>query len=186
MKKLMITLLVIVFLIPFAQAQESVTEKLYEKYSGKDGFTTVHITKELFGMIAQMNFEGEDAEEMNQMKEAISNLQFIRILMFEEGEKGSKDLEAFKKDLAAFNLDGFSELMVVNEKDEKVRFVARQKGDIFKEFLVLIESKDEAGFISIFGDMDMETISKISQNMGIKQMSKLSIDHDDEHDEDED
>ncbi|MCK5337503.1 MAG: DUF4252 domain-containing protein, partial [Bacteroidales bacterium] len=82
MKKFIITLLTIAFLAPFAQAQESVTEKLYEKYSGKDGFTTVHITKELFGMIAQMNFEGDDAEEMNEMKDAMANLQFIRIVMY--------------------------------------------------------------------------------------------------------
>ena len=185
MKKFIITLLTIAFLAPFAQAQESVTEKLYEKYSGKDGFTTVHITKELFGMIAQMNFEGEDAEEMNEMKDAMANLQFIRIVMYENGTEANADFNAFKKDLDAFDLDGFAELMVVDEKDEKVRFLARQDGDIFKEFLVLIESDDEAGFISIFGDMDMETISKVSQSMGIQQMGKLGGDHDHDHDEDE-
>jgi hypothetical protein len=182
MKKFIIALLTIAFLIPFAQAQESVTEQLYEKYSGKDNFTTVHITKELFGMIAQMNFEGEDAEEMNKMKEAMANLQFIRIVMYEDGVVGNKDFEAFKKDLKAFDLDGFAELMVVDDKDEKVRFVARQDGDIFKEFLVLISGKEKAGFISIFGDMDMETISKVSQSMGIKQMNKFGGDKD--HDED--
>lgn len=186
MKKFIILLLTLVFLAPLAQAQESVTEKLYEKYSGKDGFTTVHITKELFSMIAQMNFEGEDAEEMNEMKDAMANLKFIRIVMFEEDSDGSlKDFEAFKKDLQAFDLDGFSELMVVDDKDEKVRFVARQEGDIFKEFLVLIQSDKEAGFISIFGDMSMETISKVSQNMGIQQMGKFG-DKDKDKDKDKD
>ena len=183
MKKLIIALLAIVFLVPFAQAQESIAEKLYEKYSGQQGFTTVHITKELFGMIAQMNFEGDDAEEMNEMKDAMANLQFIRIVMFENGTENNKEFNAFKDDLSAFDLDGFAELMVVNDKDEKVRFVARQEGDIFKEFLVLIDSDDEAGFISIFGDMDMETISKVSQSMGIEQMNKLGGK---DHDQDED
>lgn len=172
MKKLMITLLAAIFLIPFAQAQESVTEKLYEKYSGTEGITTVHITKELFGMIAQMNFEGDDAAEMNEMKDAMANLQFIRIVMFEDADASNADFMSFKKDLEAFDLDGYKELMRVDEKDEKVRFVALQDGDIFKEFLVLIDSKDQAGFISIFGDMDMETISKVSQNMGIHQMGQ--------------
>jgi len=182
MKKLMIVLLTLVFIAPFAQAQESITEKLYDKYSGVEGITTVHITSELFGMIAQMNFEGEDAEEMNQMKDAMSNLEFIRIVMFEDADENSKEFKEFKEDLKAFDLDGFAELMRVDDKDEKVRFVARQEGDIFKEFLVLIDAKDEAGFISIFGDMDMETISKVSQSMGIQQMGKFG-DHD--HDEDE-
>ena len=183
MKKLIIALLALVFAVPMMQAQESVTEKLFEKYSGQEGFTTVHITKELFNMIAQMNFEGEDAEEMNKMKDAMSKLEFIRIVMYEDGEKDNKELNAFKKDLSAFDLDGFKELMVVDEKDEKVRFVARQDGDIFKEFLVLIDSPDEAGFISIFGDMDMETISKVSQGMGIQQMNMFGKSH---HDKDDD
>ena len=182
MKKFIIVLLTLVFIAPLAQAQESVTEKLYDKYSGVEGITTVHITSELFGMIAQMNFEGEDADEMNKMKDAMANLEFIRIVMFEDGSEDNKDFQEFKEDLKAFDLDGFAELMVVDDKDEKVRFVARQDGDIFKEFLVLINSKDEAGFISIFGDMDMETISKVSQSMGIQQMGKIG-DHD--HDEDD-
>jgi hypothetical protein len=184
MKKFIIALLIVVFLAPFAQAQESVTEKLYEKYSGKDGFTTVHITKELFSMIAQMKFEGDDAEEMNKMKESMANLQFIRIVMYENGTDDNKDFNAFKKDLEAFELKGFSEMMVVDDKDEKVRFLARQEGDIFKEFLVLIQSNDEAGFISIFGDIDFETLSKVSQTMGLEHMGNFG-DPKKEHDEDD-
>jgi len=181
MKKFIIALLTLVFFTPMTQAQESVTEKLYDKYSGIEGITTVHITSELFGMIAQMNFEGDDAEEMNEMKDAMSNLEFIRIVMFEDADAEDADFQAFKKDLKAFDLDGFKELMVVDDKDEKVRFVARQDGEMFKEFLVLIDSKDQAGFISIFGDMDMETISKVSQSMGIHQMDKIKgHSHDDE------
>ena len=184
MKKFIIALLTVVFLAPFAQAQESVTEKLYEKYSGKDGFTTVHITKELFSMIAQMEFEGDDAEEMNKMKESMANLQFIRILMYENCNGDNKVFNAFKKDLDTFDLNGFSELMVVDDKDEKVRFLARQEGDIFKEFLVLVESDDEAGFISIFGDIDFETISKVSQTMGLQHMGNFG-DSDKDNDEDD-
>ena len=184
MKKLIIALLAFVFAAPVMQAQESVTEKLFNKYSGQEGFTTVHITKELFGMIAQMNFEGENSEEMNEMKDAMSKLQFIRIVMFEDGNENPKELAAFRKDLSAFDLDGFKELMVVDEKDEKVRFVAQQDGDRFKEFLVLIDSKDEAGFISIFGDMDMETISKVTQSMGNQKLNMFGKHDDKDKDED--
>ena len=185
MKKLMITLLAIVFLTPAMIAQESITAKLYDKYSGTEGITTVHITKELFGMIAQMNFEGEDAEEMNEMKDAMAGLEFIKIVMFENGSEDNKDFTSFKKDLNALDHEGYAELMVVDDKDEKVRFLARQDGEMIKEFLILISSANEVGFISIFGDMDMETISKVSQGMGIDQMGKFGgKDHDHDHDHD--
>jgi hypothetical protein len=180
MKKLIIALFALVLLVPLTQAQESVTQELYEKYSGTEGITTVHITKELFGMIAQMNFEGEEGEEMNEMKDAMAGLEFIKIVMFENGSADNKDFVAFKKDLGSFDLNGYSELMVVDDKDEKIRFVARQDGDMIKEFLILISSEDEVGFISIFGDMDMETISKVSQGMGIQEMGKFGGHDDDE------
>ncbi|RLD81853.1 MAG: hypothetical protein DRJ15_03285 [Bacteroidetes bacterium] len=179
MKKLIIALFALVLLVPLTQAQESVTQELYEKYSGTEGITTVHITKELFGMIAQMNFEGDEAEDMNEMKDAMAGLEFIKIVMFENGSVDNKDFVAFKEDLGAFDLDGYSELMVVDDKDEKIRFVARQDGDMIKEFLILISSENEVGFISIFGDMDMETISKVSQGMGIQEMGKFGG-HDDD------
>jgi len=183
MKKLLITLFTIAFLSPALIAQESITSELYKKYSGTEGITTVHITKELFGMIAQMNFEGEDAEEMNEMKDAMAGLEFIKIVMFEDGSADNKDFTSFKKDLNALDHEGYAELMVVDDKDEKVRFLARQDGEMIKEFLILISSSDEVGFISIFGDMDMETISKVSQGMGIEQMGKFGG-HD--HDKDKD
>lgn len=183
MKKLIIALFALVLLVPLTQAQESITQELYEKYSGTEGITTVHITKELFGMIAQMNFEGEEAEEMNEMKDAMAGLEFIKIVMFENGSDDNKDFASFKKDLKGFNLDGYSELMVVDDKDEKIRFVALKDGDMIKEFLILISSPTQVGFISIFGDMDMETISKVSQGMGIEQMGKFGGDKDDDQDE---
>lgn len=179
MKKLIITLLTLVFLSPALLAQESITSSLYDKYSGTDGITTVHITKELFGMIAQMNFEGDEAEEMNEMKEAMAGLEFIKIVMFENGSADNKDFSSFKKDLNSLSHEGYAELMVVDDKEEKIRFLANKDGEMINEFLILISSPTKVGFISIFGNMDMETISKVSQGMGIEQMGSFGKhDHD--------
>jgi hypothetical protein len=184
MKKLIIALLTLVFLSPALVAQESITASLYEKYSGAEGITTVHITKELFGMIAQMKFEGDEAEEMNEMKEAMAGLEFIKIVMFENGSADNKEFVAFKKDLNALDHKGYAELMVVDDKDEKVRFLAAKDGEMINEFLILISSPTEVGFISIFGEMDMETISKVSQGMGIEEMGMFGDKKKHDHDHD--
>lgn len=181
MKKLIIALFTLVFLSPALLAQESITAALYDEYSGTEGITTVHITKELFGMIAQMKFEGEEAEEMNEMKEAMAGLEFIKIVMFENGSDDNKDFVAFRKDLNALDHKGYAELMVVDDKDEKVRFLAKKDGEMINEFLILISSPTEVGFISIFGNMDMETISKVSQGMGIEEMGMFGDKKKDEH-----
>jgi ribonuclease BN (tRNA processing enzyme) len=156
-------------------AQDSPSDKLFEKYNGEEGFTTVHITSELFALFADMDIEGEDMEDM---KEMMDQLKHIRILMYELDKENPERgrLEDFKKEIKQFDLDGFSELMTVKEKGEEVKFMARKKGDRIGELLLIINEEDEAGFISIFGDIDLNTVSKLSKTMkfeGMDQLEKL-------------
>ncbi len=50
-------LFLIAFIVPatFLQAQNSALDKLFEKYSGADGFTTVYISKAMFEMFADLD-----------------------------------------------------------------------------------------------------------------------------------
>ncbi len=171
MKKLLITLLMILFVLPVTSlAQTSPTDKLFEKYSGEEGYTTVHISQELFGMLAQIDDQGDP--KTKEMKDAMGKLEFIRILMLEDCDNPAK-LKAFKDELKQFELNDFKELMVVKEQSEEVKFLARKNGETIVELLLVIDSDDEAGFISIFGDIDINTISKLSHTMGIQGMEKL-------------
>jgi hypothetical protein len=171
MKKSFITLLVSLFLIPtLSFAQDSPTDELFKKYSGKEGYTTVHISKELFGMLAQIDDQGD--AKTKEMQEALGQLEFIRILMLEDCEDKA-ELSNFKNELKEFELNDFKELMVVKEKGEQVKFLARKKGEMVQELLLIIDDEKEAGFISIYGLIDINTISKLSSTMGIKGMENL-------------
>jgi hypothetical protein len=172
MKNLLITLLASLFLIPMvAFGQDSPTDNLFKKYSGKEGYTTVQISKELFGMLAQIDDQGDP--KTKEMKEALGQLEFIRVLMLEDCEDQAM-LNSFKDELKKFELQNFKELMVVNEEDEEVKFLARKNGgEMIEELLLVINSNDKAGFVSIVGLIDMNTISKLSHTMGIKGMENL-------------
>ena len=61
-------------------AQNSSAIALFDKYGGKDGYTTVSISKELFGMFAEMDTEDPDMAEVKAMME---QLEGIKILMYE-------------------------------------------------------------------------------------------------------
>ena len=77
MKKL--TFILLVALLPaFAFAQNSAVEKLFSKYGGKGGFTTVTINGSLLKMAAEMTDEDEGAEVLN-------NINTIKILAQEGG-----------------------------------------------------------------------------------------------------
>ena len=153
-----------------ALAQESPTSKLFDKYSGKDGFTTVSISKELFGMFASIDTTDADAK---QVKDMMSQLDGIHILMYEDGDSDNSVLSRFKDELGKINTSGYSELMTVKEKGEAVKFLAMKKGDKISELLLLINSDKEAGFISITGLIDMNTIAKLSKVMHMEGMENL-------------
>lgn len=174
MKKLVLTLSVIFLLAGFSVVSaQSSSDKLFEKYSGQEGFTTVHISQELFDLFADMELEGEGDEEIEEVQEMMSQLKYIRILMYEAEEGDEAELDEFRKEIKKFDLQGFSELMVVKEKGEEVRFMAKKDGKLINELLLIINEENEAGFISINGNIDMKTVSKLSKTMKIDGMEHL-------------
>ena len=151
-------------------AQSSSAIALFDKYGGKDGYTTVSISKELFGMFADMDAEDPDMVEVKAMME---QLEGIKILMYETEADGDAELAKFKGEVGKLQVEGFSELMVVKQTGEEVKFLAKKKGDKIGELLLIINGDKEAGFIVITGTIDMNTIGKLSKTMNIGGMDKL-------------
>lgn len=151
-------------------AQNSSAIALFDKYGGKDGYTTVSISKELFGMFADMNAEDPDTKDVKAMMEQLDG---IRILMYETEDANNAELASFKGEIGKLQVSGFSELMVVKQPGEEVKFLALKKGDKIGELLLVINGDKQAGFISIIGTIDMNTIGKLSKAMNFEGMDKL-------------
>lgn len=151
-------------------AQNSTAIALFDKYGGKDGYTTVSISKELFGMFADMNAEDPDTKDVKAMMEQLDG---IRILMYETEDANNAELASFKGEISKLQVSGFSELMVVKQPGEEVKFLALKKGDKIGELLLVINGDKQAGFISIIGTIDMNTIGKLSKAMNFEGMDKL-------------
>lgn len=151
-------------------AQNSTAIALFDKYGGKDGYTTVSISKELFGMFADMNSEDPDTKDVKAMMEQLDG---IRILMYETEDANNAELASFKGEISKLQVSGFSELMVVKQPGEEVKFLALKKGDKIGELLLVINGDKQAGFISIIGTIDMNTIGKLSKAMNFEGMDKL-------------
>lgn len=184
MKKLILSLVSVVIMLPiFAQSPSDV---LFEKYNGQDGYTTVHISQELFKMLATMEIE-DGEEDLEEMKNMMENLEYIRILMYDGDDAAPASLDNFRNELKKFDLEGFTELMVVKEDNEEVRFMVQKVNDKeISELLLLINGPDELGFVSIKGLIDMKSISKMSKAVGVHGMEHLKDIHDDDEDHDKD
>ena len=167
MKKLALSLLVV--LVPiFAIGQNTAVDKLFEKYGGKDGFTTVTINKGLFKMVAQLDEDDEDLQ-------VLSGMESIKILAV-DNEEVANGVNFYKEVRSQLKDAKYEELMTVDSDDANVVFLANQDGDVIKELILLVGSDDdENALIYIKGKIKLKDVSKIAKSMGIEDDKKMHI-----------
>ncbi len=119
MKRIILSGVVIIFTLTVF-GQKSAVDKVFDKYSGKEGYTTVYISSFMFNMLRQLDV---DDPEYNEFKKATSGINSIKILT----QDGS-DSEAFGKELLEMlPRDEYKEMMVVKDQEEEVLFLAREE-----------------------------------------------------------
>jgi len=169
MKKLSLIILVSVFpLLVFSQHPS--VNKLFEKYAEKDGFTTVYISKNLFKMIGDMNLDDPDVDEL------VDKLETIKILASDCEFINEDNLNFYEEIMDELPVEEYEELLVVKEKDQDVKFLAKEKNGIITELLLVVGGKDNNALICITGNINLKHISKLASSMegtGMEHLKKL-------------
>lgn len=167
-------------IVPTVAFAQTDIDKLYEKYAGKDGVTSINISPEMFRFLGAIDMS-DSSEDAKDVKEAIDQLSGLKMLVFENSEM--KKIESFYDELKkSIPMDGYSELMSVNDNESDVKFLAKKSGkNRVIELLMLVKSDDEVVVMSMTGNMDMNTISDIGKSLNMKGMENLDkIDKDQE------
>ena len=178
MKKLLaiITLALLVLAAPVAKAQ-SMIDKVFEKYSGQDGFTAVSFNKEMFQMFQQMKV-GNDSSSA-EFKKMIDQLSGLKVLVYHfDSAQIVKAVSVYNEFAGAYPSSSFKEMMTINEGRQSIKFLSKQdsKGMV-QELVMLMKDKNEVGVISLTGNIDIATVSEISKSMNIKGMENLQKMH---------
>ena len=172
MKKLLVTLIMLVFATAGIMQGQTAIDDLYQEYAGEKGFTSINISPEMFSFLAglDMNDSSDKAKETQDMVEKLSGL---KMLVYEP-EKGQKN-EAFLNEVRSLSkVKGYSELMSVDSEKETVKFLAKKGPDgKVHELLMIVFDEEEAVVMSMTGLLDMKSISQISNSLGIEGMEKL-------------
>lgn len=166
----------LIALVPFfAMAQGNLLSNFYSKYAGQDGFTSVNVTSDLFGLFSSI--EGD--EDMQNLQSLMSGLNSIRVLAYENKElkEGSTILngsDLFNEAIKQLPANTFKELVTVKEKDQNVRIMAQgTENGMLKDMIILVGSEDEFVFVHIDGILDLNTLMKMGDKMNIKGMDEL-------------
>lgn len=146
-------------------AQTNPIDQLFDKYSDKEGFTSVYISGKMFGL-----FAGADTGEVNPGR-FLSRIKSIRILT---EDSICVDKVNFYTELAKkVDFSAYEELMVVRDPKEITKFLVRQKGNTISELLVITGGPGKNTLISIRGDIDLKSLSSMSQTLGIEELGEL-------------
>lgn len=153
MKRIYIlTILVSVFSL-FAQAQQS----FFDKYAEMEGVTSVYISKSMLSLLPNVDSTVNGIHIGN----IASRLDNIQILSCEEVDVAN----ILRKETSHINPNnGYEELMRVRENGEKTTIYFKDKKGKKKEFVLLVDEKDEFTIISIVGDLTLKEIQGMIQN----------------------
>ncbi len=165
MKQLFITVLLLL-VGAGAFGQKSPVDRIFDKYSGKEGYTTVYISSFMFNLLSSIDSDDPEYEEF---KKATGGIKSLRILTQESNDAapfGAELLEMLPR-------QEYQELMKVKDTEEEVLFLAKEEGGRITEFLLIVSGGDDDVLIAIQGDIDMESLSSIAAGMDMPGMDKL-------------
>jgi len=165
MKRLFTIALMALFTLTISA--QSTIDKLFSKYKGVEGFTTVTVNGNLLKLLADIDDEDEDEDLMKFADKFTS----IRILAQEDDDM---DVDNFYDAVIdEVNRGGYEEMVTINSSDSDVKIMVRADGNIFKEFL-LIAGGDDNALIQIKGSFSMKDVKEMSKSVEKDEMISLS------------
>lgn len=148
------------------QAQDAVS-KFFSKYQNDESFSQVNISSKMFSLMANLDVENPEDKEVVEM---ISKIKGLRILAKEEA-RNSREL--YKEALGMIPTKEFEELMTVRDKDKDMKFFIKESGGKISELIMIAGGNEEFMVLSLFGEIDLKQVSKISKKMNIEGLENL-------------
>lgn len=165
MKKVIVVVMMMAASVA-VQAQDAVS-KFFSKYQNDESFSQVNISSKMFSLMANLDVENPEDKEVVDM---ISKIKGLRILSKEEA-RNSREL--YKEALGMIPTKEFEELMTVRDKDKDMKFFIKESGGKISELIMIAGGNEEFMVLSLFGEIDLKQVSKISKKMNIEGLENL-------------
>lgn len=159
----------ILFFMLFITAKvlgQDAIQKYFGAMQDDPDVTSIVISSKMFQLFAKLD---ADSEEGKKSMEAMSGLTGIRILAKDESVEGARALQKAVKSLGP----EYETLMSIDDKEEKVRFYIREKGEVVEELLMMVGGQSSFFVMSISGNIDLAKLSSLSKSMNVGGMNYL-------------
>ncbi len=150
-----------------ANAQNDVVTKLFNQYYDNEDFTKISVSSKMFELFTNIEPGDEDEEEI---LEAISNLKGLKVIAADSiGNSKKLYTDAVKK----ISGNGYEELMEVKDAQEDMKFMISEKDGIINELVMVVGGHKSFFILSLYGEINLKNISKLSKSMNVKGMEYL-------------
>lgn len=163
MKKLT-TLLIVCAMSLSVSAQKLQINQIFDRYQEAEGVTAITVAKPMFRMLSKMKVDDEDMQKIMPLLNKVNSL---KMLIMEAPDK-STDTNALMRTRAQNEIASavkglnYQELITVNSKDSKIKFLtADTTKDTFDNLLLSINSEGNSILMMLDGKVSMDDISRL-------------------------
>ncbi len=174
MQKLLIILALFFSHFFLINAQKDKLDQLFEKYQETDGVTSIKIAKPMFSMLTKLNIADD---ELAQIKPLLSKINGLKILIIEKSDdKNQPQFQKLQSDISAsIKAMKYEELITVNSKDNKIKFLSAEATDGILDNLLLNISADGNNMLMMLdGKISIDDVNKLI-NEAEKSATKSSV-----------
>ena len=167
--------LLLIFALTFSyffliNAQKDKLDQLFDKYQESEGVTSIKIAKPMFNMLNKLNINDS---ELDQIKPLLSKINGLRILIVEKptvatnpGSQDKLNLSNFQSLQSDINNSiknmKYEELMTVNSKDNKIKFLSSDATNgILDNLLLNISSEGNTVLMMLDGKISMDDVNNL-------------------------
>ncbi len=169
MKTKAFIVMLLTFLISVsAMSQKDPVDRIFDKYSGQEGYTTVYISSKMFSLFAEIDPDDQELQDM------MNGLKSIRILASDDSdESGGDGINFYKEVMKDLAVEKYEELMVVKDGNQDLKFLIREENGKIVELLLVGGGDGDNVLISIRGIIDMKNIGKIGKALDVEGLENI-------------
>ena len=155
------TIIIILCLLPnLLWAQPSDLDNFFTNYSGKKGYTSIHITQYMFELLKESKSAAKD-ENFNEISEHFNSVKILTT----DGDS----VPSFKDELlSALPKTDYKEFMKITSGDEDINFIIYKKNEKIREFVMIISSENETTLVFLQGEFTFDQLYEFSGTLSIE------------------
>lgn len=171
-KLLLIPMLLFAFIIK-AQAQDDAIQKFFSGYMDDDRFSRVYISSKMMQMAGGFLKSNAEEQESADLGALLQKVKGIRILSSEEVD----GMKFYNEAYGTLTKNKYEELMDVQDKTTKLKFLVREEGGLVKELLMISGDGHDFSLLSMLGNFTYDDLNMLAEHTdmpGMKEYKKGS------------